>query len=86
VRSRGVSERYLPFWIHSNLADILCAQDERVVANDNTAVSGRSLQIPSDRYRFRYVKVTVRVQDCLDGTLAVFHGPRAWRCISPMSR
>lgn len=64
-------------WIGSNLADILCAQDERVVANDNTVrYQGRSLQIPSDRYRFHYVKVTIRVHEYSDGTLAVFHGPR----------
>ncbi|MDR4467700.1 MAG: ISNCY family transposase [Nitrospira sp.] len=34
-------------WIGTNLADILCVQETRVVANDNTVrYQGRSLQIP----------------------------------------
>lgn len=64
-------------WNGSHLAEILCVQEERVVANDNTVrYQGRSLQIPQDPHRFHYVKVTVRVHDYPDGTLAVFHGPR----------
>lgn len=64
-------------WSGSNLADILCVQEDRVVANDNTVrYQGRSLQIPPDRHRFHYVKVTVRVHAYPDDTLAVFHGPR----------
>lgn len=64
-------------WIGPGLADILCVQEERIVANDNTVrYQGRSLQIPSDRHRFHYVKVTVRVHAYPDETLAVFHGPR----------
>jgi len=64
-------------WQGANLADLLCVQEERVVANDNTVrYQGRSLQIPPDRHRFHYVKVTVRVHAYPDGTLAVFHGPR----------
>jgi hypothetical protein len=64
-------------WRGANLADLLCVQEDRVVANDNTVrYQGRSLQIPSDTHRFHYVKVTVRVHAYPDGTLAVFHGPR----------
>lgn len=64
-------------WIGTNLAEILCVQEERVVANDNTVrYQGRSLQIPPDAHRFHYVKVTVRVHEYPDGSLAVFHGPR----------
>jgi transposase len=64
-------------WIGSNLADLLCVQEERIVANDNTVrYQGKSLQIPPDQHRFHYVKVTVRVHEYPDGTLAVFHGPR----------
>jgi transposase len=64
-------------WIGTNLAEILCVQDERVVAKDNTVrYQGTSLQIPQDAHRFHYVKVTVRVHEYPDGTLAVFHGPR----------
>ena len=64
-------------WVGTSLAEILCVQEERVVANDNTVrYQGRSLQIPQDRHRYHYVKVTVRVHAYPDGTLAVFHGPR----------
>jgi len=64
-------------WVGTALAEILCVQEERVVANDNTVrYQGRSLQIPQDRHRYHYVKVTVRVHAYPDGTLAVFHGPR----------
>lgn len=64
-------------WIGSPLAEILCVQEERVVANDNTVrYRDLSLQIPQGPRRFHYVKVTVRVHDYPDGTLAVFHGPR----------
>ena len=37
---------------------------------------GRTLQIPQDPHRFHYVKVTVRVHEYPEETLAVFHGPR----------
>lgn len=64
-------------WIGPSLADILCVQEDRVVANDNTVrYQGLSLQIPQDPHRFHYVKVTVRVHEYPEGTLAVFHGPR----------
>jgi hypothetical protein len=64
-------------WVGPSLAEILCVQGERVVAKDNTVrYQGLSLQIPQDPHRFHYVKVTVRVHEYSDGTLAVFHGPR----------
>ena len=64
-------------WVGTNLAEILCVQDERVVAKDNTVrYQGLTLQIPQDPHRFHYVKVTVRVHAYPDGALAVFHGPR----------
>jgi transposase len=64
-------------WIGTNLAEMLCVQEARVVAKDNTVrYQGLSLQIPQDPHRFHYVRVTVRVHEYPDGTLAVFHGPR----------
>ena len=66
---------FVPF--AGNLADILCVQDERVVAGDNTVrYNNLTLQIPADRHRHHYVKARVRVHEYPDGTLAVFHGPR----------
>jgi hypothetical protein len=74
-------------WIGPNLADLLCVQEERVVANDNTVrYHGRSLQIPPDAHRYHYVKVTVRVHEYPDGTLAVFHGPRCLARYQPDGR
>ncbi len=74
-------------WIGSNLADMLCVQEDRVVANDNTVrYQGLHLQIPPDQHRFHYVKVTVRVHEYPDGTLAVFHGPRCLARYQPDGR
>jgi transposase len=74
-------------WVGPHLAEILCMQEERVVAKDNTVrYQGRSLQIPPDRHRFHSVKVTVRVHEHPDGTLAVFHGPRCLARYQPDGR
>ncbi len=74
-------------WIGTNLADILCVQEERVVAKDNTVrYQGLSLQIPQDPHRFHYVKVTVRVHEYPNSTLAVFHGPRCLARYQPDGR
>ena len=76
VQATEPGTAFIP-WVGTNLAEILCVQDERVVAKDNTVrYPGTSLQIPQDPHRFHYVKVTVRVHAYPDGTLAVFHGPR----------
>lgn len=59
------------------LADVLCVQAERQVGRDNcVAWGGRALQIPPQRHRQHYVRVTVRVHEYPDGGLAVFDGPR----------
>jgi transposase len=61
----------------AGLADILCAQTERVVGNDNTVrYRGLSLQIPEHRHRRHFVRVKVRVHEYADGSPAAFHGPR----------
>jgi transposase len=63
--------------------DILCIQEERVVAPDNTvAWNGRRLQIPPHPARAHFVRARVRVHHYPDGEIAVFHGPRLlvrWR-------
>lgn len=74
-------------WIGTNLTEILCVHEERVVAKDNTVHYHRQhLQIPQDPHRFHYVKVTVRVHEYPDGTLAVFHGPRCLARYHPDGR
>jgi hypothetical protein len=61
----------------ASLTDILCIEQERVVARDNTvAYEGRALQLPESPVRAHYVKARVKVHEYPDGTLAVFHGPR----------
>ena len=64
-------------WVGSNLDDILCEQYERTVTADNcVSFEEKPLQIPANRYRGHYVRVRVRVHRHMDGSLAVFHGPR----------
>jgi hypothetical protein len=64
-------------WIGANIDDILCEQYERTVSSDNCiSFEGKTLQIPPDRYRCHYVRVKARVHRYIDGSLAVFHGPR----------
>lgn len=64
-------------WIGGNLDDILCERYSRTVGRDNCVSFERlTLQIPADTYRCNYIKVKVRVRRYLDGTLAIFHGPR----------
>jgi hypothetical protein len=61
----------------SLLNEILCIEEERVVARDNTvAYGGLRLQLPESRLRAHYVKARVKLRHYPDGTLAVFHGPR----------
>ena len=59
------------------LGDVLCIQEERIVAHDNTVqYKGRGLQILEDASRCSFAKCKVRVHEYLNGSLAVFHGPR----------
>lgn len=66
-------------WLDSgmNLHDILCIQEQRTVTKDNTvSYNAKLLQIPKQKDRCNYVKATVRVHEYLDGSMAIFHGPR----------
>ena len=56
--------------------EILCIEEERVVAKDNTvAWNGARLQLPESPLRRHFVKCTVRVHEYWDGTVSVFLGP-----------
>ena len=44
------------------------------------------LQIPANQYRCHYVKVKVRVHWYLDGSLAIFHGPRKLADYDPQGK
>jgi hypothetical protein len=64
-------------WIGGPLDDILCERFERQVGADNcVSFEGVTLQIPADRHRCHYVRAKVTVLRRIDGTLAIFHGPR----------
>jgi hypothetical protein len=64
-------------WIGGDIDDILCEHFDRTVNQDNCISFDRMvLQIPANRYRCHYVRVRVQVHRYLDGSLAIFHGPR----------
>lgn len=64
-------------WAGVHLEDILCEHHERTVSPDNCiSLDGITLQIPPDKYRCHYVRVRVNVHRYMDGSLAIFHGPR----------
>lgn len=64
-------------WTGSDLAEILCHQEDRIVGNDNTVVFGRlRLQIEPSPLRAHFVKATVQVRRYADHTIAIFYGPR----------
>lgn len=74
-------------WIGGSLDDILGERFERQVGADNcVSFEGMKLQIPADRHRCHYVKVTVAVLRRIDGTLAIFHGPRKLADYEPDGR
>jgi len=60
-----------------DVIDILCEQHERTVGNDNcVSFEGKTLQIPSNKFRIHYVRARVRVHRYPDGQLAIFHGSK----------
>jgi hypothetical protein len=64
------------------LDEVLCIQEERIVAHDNTVqYKGRRVQILEDATRCSFAKCKVRVHEYLDGSLAVFHGPRRLQAV-----
>ena len=75
VAAAETGTAFVPFV--GTLSETLCLRSERVVGHDNCVRYGRlSLQIPAQQHRHHFVKVTVRVHEYADGSLAVFHGPR----------
>jgi transposase len=76
VKPAGEGSAYLPV-AQAQWRDVLCLQEERTVANDNTvAWNGRRLQIPPHPARAHFVKAKVRVHSYPNGDIAIFHGPR----------
>jgi len=74
--AREEGSAFMPY-IGPPLADILCEQYDRTVQHDNCVrFENLVLQIPRNEYRCNYIKAKVRVHRHLDGTFAIFHGPR----------
>ena len=64
-------------WTGGELAEILCHQEERIVAKDNTVAFDRlKLQIEPSPLRPHFVKATVQVRRYADETIGLFYGPR----------
>lgn len=75
-QAREEGSAFMPY-IGPLLDDILCERYERTVQHDNCVkFENIALQIPKDEYRCNYIKAKVWVHCHLDGTLAIFHGPR----------
>ena len=76
-RAPALSESAFVVADEALLREVLCVQEERIVARDNTvAWASLRLQLPQSPLRAHYVKAHVTVRAYPDGTLAVFHGPR----------
>ena len=76
VKPQEEKNAYIP-WIGSNLNEILCHQEERVVQKDNTvSYNTLRLQIPQDNLRHHYVRTTVQVRQYSDESLGLFFGNR----------
>ena len=59
------------------LKEILCREEARIVARDNTVAYGDlRLQLPPSPARHHYVRARVKLRHYPDGTIAIFHGPR----------
>lgn len=64
-------------WVGPPIEDVLCEHHERTVNPDNCiSCDGITLQIPPDKYRCHYVRAKVNVHRYMDGSMAIFHGPR----------
>ena len=76
VKSKEEKTAYIP-WVGSDLNEILCHQEERIVQNDNTvSYNTLRLQIPRDDLRHHYVRTTVEVRAYLNGSFGLFFGNR----------
>jgi hypothetical protein len=68
---------FVPLSDPTALFDILCVEEDRIVARDNTvSYASLQLQLPASPGRPHYVRARVKAHQYPDGALAVFHGPR----------
>ena len=75
--AREDGSTFVPYANPGSLDDILCQLYEYKVERDNCVKFGKlRLQIPADRHRHHYVKMTVQVRRHMDGMLSINHGHR----------
>jgi len=76
VKARERGDGFVPLG-PTDLNGILCLQEERVVALDNTVSYGkRRLQLAPAEWRCSFAKCRVKVCEHLDGRISVRYGPR----------
>jgi transposase len=64
-------------WTRSDLDEVLCLQEDRVVDRDNTVSFERlKLQLEPSPLRRHFVRATVKVRRYADASIGVFYGPR----------
>jgi len=64
-------------WSRTDLDEVLCQQEDRVVDHDNTVSFARlKLQLEPSPLRRHFVRVTVKVRRYADASIGVFYGPR----------
>lgn len=64
-------------WTRSDLDEILCRQEERIVDRDNTVSFERlKLQLEPSPLRRHFVRATVTVRRYADRSIGIFYGPR----------
>jgi transposase len=70
--------------LDTQIQDILCIQEERVVRKDGcVSYQNTLLQLPAERRSGYYIKTKVRVHHYPDNSLAIFHGPRKLASYTP---
>jgi transposase len=78
VKAKSEESAFVP-WVkgNTNLEDILCLQESRIVNKDNTvSYKSKILQIPKDNYRYHYAKKTVTLHEYADNRIGIFFGHR----------
>ena len=78
VKPQDSDSAFVPYLgAPESLREILCLHHQRTVNRDNTvSFRGLSLQLPATPQRQNYFKTKVHIHEYIDGSVAVFHGPR----------
>ncbi len=77
IQPEEETRAFIPYNTRLQLQDILCLQETRQVNKDNTVkYKTKHLQIPKQAYRAHFARARVTVHEYMNGSLAIFHGPR----------